>query len=155
MPRADFHTFAVFDDHYHALRSLSSHLPSQLTAEGEKTTDNVDKRVRQESALRGTSGDEEKMSGSSSGTLDALPRIGLASVACSAAVVEFTVPQIVKLSQTSGQPLPLAPFPTRLYDTQSLNPGRAAEPRQVCDSRPCVVPWAGSSWGARSARRSA
>ena len=95
------------------------------------------------------------MSGSSSGTLDALPRIGLASVACSAAVVEFTVPQIVKLSQTSGQPLPPAPLPTRLYDTQSLNPGRAAEPRQVCDSRPCVVPWAGSSWGARSARRSA
>ena len=95
------------------------------------------------------------MSGSSSSTLDALPRIGLASVACSAAVIEFTVPQIVKLSQTSGQPLPLAPLPTRLYEAQSLNPGRAAEPSQVCDSRPCVVHWLGSSWGARSARRSA
>jgi hypothetical protein len=50
----------------------------------------------------------------SSSTLDALPRIGLASVACSAAVIEFTVPQIVKLSQTSGQPLPPAPLPIRL-----------------------------------------
>lgn len=75
-----------------------------------------------------------RSSSMSSSTLDALPRIGLASVACSAAVIEFTVPQIVKLSQTSGQPLPLAPLPIRLYDTQSSNPGLAA-PRQVCYSR--------------------
>ena len=60
----------------------------------------------------------------SSSTLDALPRIGLASVACSAAVIEFTVPQIVKLSQTSGRPLPLAPLPIRL-----LIMGRALGPQ--------------------------
>ena len=50
LPRADFHTFAVFDDHYHALRSLSSHLPSQLTAQGRNRRNNLDKRVRQDSA---------------------------------------------------------------------------------------------------------
>ena len=57
-------------------------------------------------------------------TIDVLPQLCIASAACSAVIVEFTVPQIVKLSQMSTIPLPAAPFQTRL-----LIMGRALAPQ--------------------------
>jgi len=57
-------------------------------------------------------------------TIDVLPQLCIASAACSAVIVEFTVPQIVKLSQMSTMPLPVAPFQTRL-----LIMGRALAPQ--------------------------
>lgn len=47
-------------------------------------------------------------------TLDVMPSIVASSVVCSAAIVEFTIPQVVKLSQATAQALPPAPlFPHR------------------------------------------
>jgi len=59
-------------------------------------------------------------------TLDIVPQLTLASAACSAVIVEFTVPQIVKLSQTSALPIPAAPLQTRLLiQTRALGPQTA------------------------------
>jgi len=47
-------------------------------------------------------------------TVEVLPQLGFAAVACSAAIVEFTIPQIIALSQKSTNPLPPAKlFPHR------------------------------------------
>lgn len=59
-------------------------------------------------------------------TLDIVPQLTLASAACSSVIVEFTVPQIVKLSQTSSLPLPAAPLQTRLLiQSRALGPQTA------------------------------
>lgn len=47
-------------------------------------------------------------------TVDILPQLAVATVTCSAVIIEFTIPQIVKLSQTTPLPLPAAPLQTRL-----------------------------------------
>eukprot|EP00928_Gymnodinium_smaydae_P055191 TRINITY_DN38788_c0_g1_i1.p1 TRINITY_DN38788_c0_g1~~TRINITY_DN38788_c0_g1_i1.p1 ORF type:complete len:284 (-),score=46.79 TRINITY_DN38788_c0_g1_i1:28-879(-) len=57
-------------------------------------------------------------------TIDILPQLSAASLACSAVIIEFTIPQIIKLSQTTALPLPLAPFQTRM-----LIMGRALGPQ--------------------------
>lgn len=57
---------------------------------------------------------QEVISGTRVRTVDILPQLVVASVTCSAIIIEFTIPQIVKLSQTSSLPLPAAPLQTRL-----------------------------------------
>jgi hypothetical protein len=47
-------------------------------------------------------------------TCTSLPNIVLASALCSASIIEFTIPQIVRLSQSSAAPLPTIPFPRRM-----------------------------------------
>lgn len=44
----------------------------------------------------------------------AVPRVLAASFLCSAAIIELTIPQIVRLSAASAHPLPHAPLPVRL-----------------------------------------
>ena len=47
-------------------------------------------------------------------TAELLPNLAGASLLCSAAIIEFTIPQIVRLSATTSQPLPHTPlFPAR------------------------------------------
>jgi hypothetical protein len=54
-------------------------------------------------------GEKEKVN-----TLSVAPNIGVAAALCSASIIEFTIPQVTKLSQTTPSPLPAAPlFPHR------------------------------------------
>jgi hypothetical protein len=47
-------------------------------------------------------------------SIDMLPNIVGASALCSASIIEFTIPQIIRLSQATADPLPAAPlFPHR------------------------------------------
>lgn len=47
-------------------------------------------------------------------TLDVLPQLTIAAATCSASIIQFTIPQIIKLSQTSAVKLPSANFQTSM-----------------------------------------
>lgn len=59
-------------------------------------------------------------------TVDVVPQIAIASALCSAMLVEFTIPQVTKLSLTSSVPLPAAALQARLaIQARALGPQTA------------------------------
>jgi hypothetical protein len=72
------------------------------------------------------------------GTLNLLGNIQVASVLCSASVIEFTIPQLVRLSQGTSTPLPPAPIRARaVLFARNIGPQAALT----------MVQFAGVRWG--------
>ena len=59
-------------------------------------------------------------------TLDVLPQIAAAAAACSFVAIEFTIPQVVRLSQPTATPLPPAPLARRLAMAARMMPLQTA-----------------------------